>query len=104
MADFTKVAKVSEIGEGKTKLVEVNGEEIFLIKFQGEVYAYEERCPHEEGPLHEGWIEGNEIVCPWHEAKFEIKTGKVNPETDWAPRDIKKYEVEIEGDDILVKA
>ncbi len=104
MADFTKVAKLSEIGEGKTKLIEVNGEEIFLIKFKGKIYAYEEHCPHEEGPLHEGWIEENEIVCPWHQAKFDIVTGKVNPETDWAPRDIKKFEVKIEGDDIFIKA
>lgn len=103
MADFVKVAKLNEIGEGKMKLVEVNGEEIFLINFKGKIHAYEEHCPHEEGPLHEGWIEGNELVCPLHQAKFDIASGKVNPETDWAPHGLKKFEVKIQGEDVLVK-
>jgi nitrite reductase/ring-hydroxylating ferredoxin subunit len=103
MSEFFKVAKASDIKEGGTKLVEADGEEIVLIKFQGEVYAYEEHCPHEEGPLHEGRIEGDELVCPWHDAKFEISTGKRNPDTDWAPRDLKKFEVKLDGDDVFVK-
>jgi len=103
MADFIKVAKLSDIGEGKLKFVEVEGEEICLINSGGSIYAMEEHCTHEDGPIHEGFLEGKEVTCPWHQAKFDIKTGKVNSETDFAKRDLKTYEVKVEGEDILVK-
>lgn len=103
MADFVKVANISDIREGKLKLVEAEGEEICLINSGGKIYAIQEHCTHEEGPLHEGHLEGSEIVCPWHEARFDFRTGKVNPETDWAERDVKIFEVKVEGNDIFVK-
>lgn len=103
MAEFVKVAKLSDIKEGKLKLVDASGENVCLINSGGKIYAVQEFCTHEEGPLNEGWIEGNELVCPWHQAKFDIKTGKVNPETDWTKQDLHIYEVRVEGDDIFVK-
>lgn len=103
MPDFVKVAKLSEIKEGQLKLVDAEGEEICLINSGGNIFAVQEYCTHEDGPLHEGRIEGNEVVCPWHNARFDIKTGKVNPETDWTKRDLETFEVKIEGEDILVK-
>jgi len=99
---FVKVAKLSEIKEGGLKMVDADGEDVCLIKSGGNVYAIQDNCTHEDAPLHEGRLEGNELVCPWHEARFDFATGKVNPETDWAKRDVKIYNVKVEGDDILV--
>lgn len=103
MAEFVKVANFSDIKEGQLKLVDAEGEEVCLIKSGGKIYAIQEYCTHEEGPLHEGTLEGSEIVCPWHQARFDFRTGKVNSETDWAPRDVQIYEVKVEGEDIFVK-
>lgn len=103
MAEFVKVANLSDIKEGKMKMVEPEGEQICLINSGGKIYAVQEMCTHEEGPLHEGWLEGKELVCPWHQAKFDIQTGKVNTETDWTTRDLQTFEVKVQGDDILVK-
>lgn len=99
---FVKVAKFSEIKEGALKPVDADGEDVCLIKSGGNIYAIQEFCTHEEGPLHEGRLEGNEVVCPWHDARFDIRTGRVNPETDWTKRDVKIYQVKVEGDDIFV--
>lgn len=103
MAEFVKVARFSDIGEGKLKYADANGEEVCLIKSGGKVYALQEYCTHEEGPMHEGRVQGDEVVCPWHDARFDIRTGKVNPETDWTDRDLKTFEVKVEGDDVFVK-
>lgn len=103
MSDFVKVAKVSDIGEGKMKLVDVDGEDVCLINSGGKIHAMNNLCTHEDGPLNEGHIEGDEVVCPWHQAKFNIQTGKANKETNWAERDVRVYEVKVEGGEVLVK-
>jgi len=53
---------------------EINGEVVALFIIDGEYYALGE-CSHEQGPLSQGSIEGGEVTCPWHTAKFDIKTG-----------------------------
>lgn len=103
MPEFVRVASLKDISPGKMKLVEVDREEVCLINSVGKIYAIQEHCTHEDGPLHEGVLEGNQVVCPWHDAKFDIKTGKADPTTEWAKRDLKVYEVKVDGDDIFVK-
>ena len=103
MAEFVKVAQLSNLPVGKLMYVDIEGEEICLINSEGKIYAIQEHCTHEEGPLHEGTLRGNEIICPWHESRFDFRTGKRDPETDWAKADLRTYEVKVEGNDILVK-
>jgi len=105
MAEFVKAAQLSEIPEGKLKYVDVEGEEICLVNSQGKIHAIQEYCTHEEGPLHEGTLDSNGkiIQCPWHDARFEVATGKVQRDTEWAKTDLKTFEVKIEGNDIFVK-
>jgi 3-phenylpropionate/trans-cinnamate dioxygenase ferredoxin subunit len=101
---FLKVAKLSDLSEGKIKLVPAGDENICLIMSGGKVYAVQEYCTHEDGPLSEGFLEDGKIVCPWHQAKFDIKTGKVDPDTNWTKRDLKTYKVRVKGEDVLVDA
>ena len=103
MPDFNKVAKVSEVPEGKMKVVSVDGEDICLFNTGGKIHACEESCPHQEGPMHEGTIEDGSIICPWHPAKFDIETGRVDKDIDFVKQGLKIYEVKIEGEDVLVK-
>ena len=77
MGEFVKAASTSEIAPGHSHLVVLKGKEIVLFNIDGEFFALDNLCTHEEGPLAEGEIEGHEVTCPWHGAKFDIRTGDV---------------------------
>ncbi|MGH7341932.1 MAG: Rieske (2Fe-2S) protein, partial [Candidatus Rokuibacteriota bacterium] len=68
---FVKVAELADVPEGRGMLVERNGVAIALFNAGGgRVYATSPLCPHEDGPLADGWIEGDVVVCPWHGFDF----------------------------------
>ncbi len=77
MAEFVKVANTNEVAPGQARLVNIKGKEIALFNIEGTFFALENACTHEEGPLAEGEIEGHEVTCPWHGAKFDVRTGEV---------------------------
>jgi nitrite reductase/ring-hydroxylating ferredoxin subunit len=100
MADFTKVAVVNEIASGQAKLVEVGGHKIALFNIDGTFYAIADTCTHQGGPLSEGAVEGSEVTCPWHGARFDIRTGAaLGPP---ATKGVRTYAVKVEGSDIKV--
>lgn len=69
------VAKVSEIPAGTTKVVTVGGMPVMLCNVDGEIYAIEDVCTHDGGELTGGVVEGREVECPRHGARFDITTG-----------------------------
>jgi nitrite reductase/ring-hydroxylating ferredoxin subunit len=99
--DFVKVADTREIQPSQMKEVEVNGEDICVANVQGKYYAINNICTHEGGPLAEGTLEGYEVECPWHNSKFDVRTGQVTAPPANEPE--LAYEVKIDGNDILVK-
>ena len=101
MAEYVKVAKTSEIDDQCGKCVEVGGRNIALFNLGGEFFAIDDLCTHEEGPLSEGYVEGDEVECPWHAARFNIRTGKAMCEP--AYEDAPTYPVKVNGDDIEVE-
>lgn len=98
--DFVKVAESREIGPSSMKAVEVSGEKVCVINAEGN-YAIGNVCTHVGGPLDEGTLEGFEVECPWHGSKFDIRTGQ--PTKPPATRTVPKYEVKIDGNNILVR-
>ena len=74
---LVKVADLKDLVPGEGKLVEVDGKEIGLFLVDDQCYALDNTCPHREGYLHDGAIEGTTVTCAWHFAKFDLKTGKV---------------------------
>jgi 3-phenylpropionate/trans-cinnamate dioxygenase ferredoxin subunit len=66
MSQFVEVAKKSQIPEGGVIGVVVGETPLALVKLKDQVYALQDLCPHEAGPLSEGEIFGEEIECPWH--------------------------------------
>jgi nitrite reductase/ring-hydroxylating ferredoxin subunit len=101
MAEFRKVAVVEEVMPGTATMVEAEGKKIALFNLGGTFYAIDDECPHEGGPLSEGEIEGESVVCPWHASVFNIKTGAV--EAPPAVTGVAVYEVRVEGSDIEIK-
>ena len=73
MGEFVKIASVSEIAPGQARLVNIKGKAIALFNIEGNFFALDNACTHEEGPLAEGEIEGHEVTCPWHGARFDIR-------------------------------
>jgi len=73
--EYLPVAEVAEVPDGRTKIIKVAGTPIALLSVGGVIYALEHSCPHQGGPIGEGEIEGTTITCPWHDWKFDIRTG-----------------------------
>lgn len=101
MGEYVKVAKASEIGLGQGKLVEAGGNKIALFNVEGSFYAIDDTCSHKGGPLSDGVVEGSTVTCPWHGAKFEIKTGeKISAP---APASVTSYKVQVVDGEIEVE-
>jgi 3-phenylpropionate/trans-cinnamate dioxygenase ferredoxin subunit len=100
MSEFFEVAKVSELSPGEKKLVEVDDIPVALFNVNGEFFAIEDVCTHDGGPLAEGELDGDQIECPRHGARFNVCTGAAlcMPATE----PVECYEVKVEGDGILV--
>ena len=95
------VAKVSEIPVGQLKAVEAEGKRLLICHIaQGQWYAIDDTCTHDDGPLADGWLEGAAIECPRHGARFDVRTGKVLCLPAAIP--IHSYRVLVEGDEVNV--
>jgi len=98
--DFVKVANITDIPVSDMKEVQVNGQNICVANIDGKYFAINNICSHEGGPLADGKLEGYEVECPWHQSKFDMRTGEVK-----APPAVESqatYQVKVEGDDIMV--
>ncbi len=102
MAQFQKVASVSEIPAGTGKKVEVGGKKIAVINVGGSFAAIQECCPHRGGPLSEGLMQGCHVVCPWHAWTYDVTTGDRVGFPPGMGR-IRTYSVRVEGDDICLE-
>jgi 3-phenylpropionate/trans-cinnamate dioxygenase ferredoxin component len=100
MAAFVKVARRSEISPGGKKLVEVDGRPIAVFNVDGSFHAIDDVCTHDGGPLAEGDLQGAEIRCPRHGARFDVRTGKALCLPAVEP--VTTHRVELRGDDLLV--
>jgi ferredoxin-NADP reductase/nitrite reductase/ring-hydroxylating ferredoxin subunit len=99
--DFVKVANTKDIQPSQMKEVEVNGQNICVVNVEGKYYAIGSICTHEGGPLADGTLEGYEVECPWHNSKFDVRTGEVTSPPASEPEPA--YEVKVDGNSILIK-
>ena len=83
------------------KLVEIEGQKIAVFNLGGTYYAIENTCPHRGGPLAEGMLAGDEVICPWHGSRFNVKTGAVL--TPPARQEVKSFSVRVIGNDVEVE-
>ena len=75
MANFIPVADLAEIPPGTAKVVEVQNVGVALFNLEGTIYALDNTCQHAGGPLGEGTIKDDTVICPWHGYRYHIKTG-----------------------------
>jgi nitrite reductase/ring-hydroxylating ferredoxin subunit/uncharacterized membrane protein len=98
--DYLRVASDSDLSDGETLRVEVNGTILVLARSNGNLFAFQEFCTHRFGPLSEGCILEHEIECPWHRSRFDMQTGKVT--SGPAKTNLKCFEVVVRNGAIFV--
>jgi 3-phenylpropionate/trans-cinnamate dioxygenase ferredoxin subunit len=91
--DYIEIAPVSQIAPGERLFIELGGSSIVLFNLAGQLFAIGDVCSHDNGPVGDGDIEENEIICPRHGARFDISTGKATSLP--AVLDIPAYPVRI---------
>ena len=96
------VGKTSEVQDGKLMHITAGGKEIVVTKLDGNYYAMDNVCAHAGADLHEGELNNNELTCPWHGARWDIKTGNLIS----FPQKLKplqSLEISIEKDTLYVE-
>jgi apoptosis-inducing factor 3 len=94
------IAQVNDLQDGDMKEVEVGDLKILLTRLDGAFYAIGGECSHYGGPLAEGVLSGVHVTCPWHQARFHVKTGEL---TDPPALDsLARFETKVQGDKVLV--
>ena len=102
MIDWTRIAHEADIAEGEPFASELGEEAIALYRYEGEIYAIGDICPHEHVRLSDGYLDAGVIECPLHQSCFEIRTGKVI-EGGPAYQDVDRYEVRVEDGGVFVR-
>jgi len=76
MSDWVTVCRADELAPGEHRIADVDGAQVAVFNLDGEFFAIEDVCTHDGGVLTGGPIQGGEIVCPRHGARFCIRTGE----------------------------
>ena len=98
--EFVAVARVDDVAPGTGKAVVVGDREVAVFNVGGTFYALDNTCPHQGGPLADGWIEHAQVTCPWHAWTFNLADGSMTL-GDFACVDA--FDVRIQGGAVLVR-
>ena len=78
---------------------EAQGTAVCLANLDGQLLALDNLCPHRQGPLGQGWMEGSAVVCPWHSWAFDLHTGHAEyPQGE----KVNAIPLRVEGDEVQV--
>lgn len=94
-----RVASLSDVPPGTTHGVDAGGTGVLLCNVDGTIFAIEDVCTHDGGPLDQGELEGACVVCPRHGATFDVRNGAA---TMPAVMPVSTYPVEVRGNDIYL--
>lgn len=98
--NWIKVTALDEIPDDDVIGVSVEGRQIALYKYEGEVFATDNVCTHGQALLSDGFLEDGEIECPLHQGRFCIKSGKAM--CDPLTEDVRTYDTRINGEEVLL--
>jgi nitrite reductase/ring-hydroxylating ferredoxin subunit len=98
--EFIPVLEESELAEGSMKGVNVDGTPVLLVKKAGHIYAFDDRCPHQQCQISHGTLDGLVVVCPCHDWRFSLETGEYEEEPAIT---LKSFESKVEAGKIWVK-
>jgi 3-phenylpropionate/trans-cinnamate dioxygenase ferredoxin subunit len=101
MSDWVSVARLDELAPGAWRVADVDGTQIVVFNLDGEYYAIEDVCTHDGGQLTGGYVEGDQIECPRHGARFCIRTGAALTAPAYEPT--AKFPVRVENGEVQVR-
>lgn len=101
MADWIKVGTLEDCPPGSLHSVMVGINPVVVANVDGSLYAVLDRCSHEDLPLSDGEMEGPNLVCQYHGARFDISSGA--PRGLPAVKPVKTFPVEVREDGIYVQ-
>ncbi|ANE55895.1 MULTISPECIES: non-heme iron oxygenase ferredoxin subunit [Methylomonas] len=102
MTEWIDVVAASALADGEHVVVDVDGDDVAVFNIGGEFYAIADVCTHDGAEIASGELDGDEIVCPRHGARFCVKTGQVKCAP--AYEDIATFPVRVEGGRLQVAA
>jgi 3-phenylpropionate/trans-cinnamate dioxygenase ferredoxin subunit len=101
MSGWITVAREGEFAPGQWRRVDADGAQIVVFNLGGRYFAIEDVCTHDGGQLTGGVVEGEEIVCPRHGARFSIRTGAALTAPAYEPT--ATFPVRVENGEIQVR-
>ena len=101
VAEWVKVAELNRCPPGNLLGIEVGNLSIVLANVDGDVYALEDRCSHQDFPLSDGELEQNQLECIYHGATFDVCTGRATQLP--AIRPVTSFAVEVRNQEIFVQ-
>jgi 3-phenylpropionate/trans-cinnamate dioxygenase ferredoxin subunit len=101
MSDWISVAPASEFPPGTHRVVDVDGAQVAVFNLDGDYFAIEDVCTHDGGILTGGPVDGDQVVCPRHGARFSIKTGEALTPPAFEP--VSKLPVRVEDGIVQVR-
>lgn len=99
--EFVTVARVGDVSPGSCIGVERRGALIALCNVEGELHAVEDVCTHAGAKISEGQLDGKCLVCPWHDASFDVTSGEPAGGPAFSP--VPRFEVRVVGDEVQVR-
>lgn len=96
---FVKVARSEQVPEGKAGTYVIGEDAIAVFRVKGKLFAIDQTCVHEDGPLGEGKLEGHVVSCPYHDWRYDVRDGRCLSATD---RAVACFAVKEEGGAILI--
>jgi nitrite reductase/ring-hydroxylating ferredoxin subunit len=96
-----QVCATGDVAEGEALKVETEGLTLAVFNVEGDFYVTDDHCTHGPGSLSEGFLEGHEIECDFHQGCFDVRTGEVTSPPPMVP--VKSYKVVVDGDQVLIE-
>ena len=96
-----RLCSVNDVDCDSAMRVEAGGLTVAVFNIGGTYYVTDDHCTHGPGSLSDGYLDGFEIECDFHNGKFDIRTGEVTAPPCMTP--VKTYKVIIENNDILIE-
>jgi nitrite reductase (NADH) small subunit len=101
MSHWVQLCPLSQApAEGQVMEAEVDNVSVCLARHKGTLSALNNWCPHRRGPLGQGWIEGDAVICPWHAWAFNLETGIADPPERAI---VNVFPIRVENEQVLVE-
>lgn len=97
---LTAIAKLSDIPVGEARVFQAEDRKLALCNVEGTIYAIDDCCTHDNGPLGSGTLRGHAIECPRHGARFDVRDGAPSMPAAYP---VKTYPVTIDNDEVFVE-